>query len=158
MADKEPESSGAVRSFYAAYWMRVRMNLWGEVNEDVVPVLLGRFKHEVTVCPDGIMVVMHRASSDAFAWHESDRPLKELLEEVLSDTEVWERLEVGKLKPSQPSVLDFDLDVARKRDEETEQPWDRVQSRYVSFDRDYGFWTPKNAERLASRNLAGPVE
>lgn len=158
MADKEPEAAGAVRGFYAAYWRRVRSNLWGEVDESVVPVLLGRFEHDVNLCPDGVLVVLRRSSTDGFSWNDCDRNVLDLAREILAGTEGWEALGLEGFVPGQPSRLDFDLDVAARRDEESTPPFDRLQVRYVPFEKDYGFWTPSNAERLAARNLDGPLD
>jgi hypothetical protein len=158
MSEKEPEAAGAVRGFYSAYWRRVRSNLWGDVAETVVPVLLGRFRHEVNVCADGVLVVMRRSSTDSFEWKERERPTMEVLREVLGDEEACRSLDLDEFAPGQPSDLDFDLDVAAKREEGKRRPYDRIQLRYVPFDRDYAFWTAANAERLAGRNLGGPLE
>jgi hypothetical protein len=157
MADKEPEVASALRGFYAAYWARIRMNLWGEVNEGVVKVLLGRFRHQVVVCPDGILVIMRRASSDSFTWDEAPRSVKEVMEEVLGAMDVWTELHLSSMRPGMTASPDFDLDLAPRRVEDAELPFDRVQVRYVPFARDHGFWTTDNAQRLAGRNLSPPA-
>ncbi len=158
MADKEPEAAGAVRGFYAAYWRRVRSSLWGEVDESVVPVLLGRFEHYVNLCPDGVLVVLRRSSTDGFSWSQRDRKVLDLARDVLDGTEAWEALGLEGFEPGPPTRLDFDLDVAARRDESGPSVFDRIQLRYVPFEKDYGFWTASNAERLAARNLEGPAE
>jgi hypothetical protein len=158
MFEDEPEAAPHIRSFYEVYWARVRQNLWGEVHESVVPVLLGRFEHHVTICPDGVVVVLHRASSDSFHWMETSQSILELAQQQLYGTDVWEKLEVARLHPGRPAGSRFDLDVAlqRQRDDE-EIPFDRLQLRFVPLMMERKFWTDQNAEKLATRNLKGPT-
>lgn len=158
MFDDEPEAAPKIRGFYEIYWARVRQNLWGEVHESVVPVLLGRFEHHVTLCPDGVIVELRRASADSFHWEETSQSILELAHEHLSETEIWDKLEVGRLQPGRPADLRFDLDVALKRTSDDEEiPFDRLQIRFVPAFMETAFWTEENAERIANRNLEGPV-
>ncbi len=159
MFDDEPEAAPVIRGFFDAYWARVRQNLWGEVHESVVPVLLGRFEHHVTLCPDGVVIVMQRASTDSFAWLETSQSILELVEDQLCETEVWGSLEVNKLMPGHVGSARFDLDVAlrRVRDDEV-VPFDRVMVRFVPFHMDARFWVPENGETIATLNLAGPAK
>ena len=158
MFDEEPESAPVIRGFFDAYWARVRQNLWGEVHESVVPVLLGRFEHHVTLCPDGVIIVMQRASTDSYAWLETSQSILELAEGQLRETEIWGALEVDKLLPGNVGSIRFDLDVAMRRIRDDEDvPFDRDLVRFVPFHMDARFWAVENAEEIATLNLAGPA-
>jgi hypothetical protein len=156
--DDEPAAAVSIRGFFEAYWARVRQNLWGEVHESVVPVLLGRFDHHITICPDGVLVIMQRASTDAFVWLETSQSILDLAREQLRGTEVWSSLNVGQLQPGTRDVKRFDLDVALRRlPDDDDVPFDRVMLRYIPFTMDTEFWTTQNAEQIASWNLEGPA-
>ncbi len=148
-----------VQEFYQRYWARVREDTWNEAAGSVVRVLVGRFEHRVTFCPDGVLVALGHASADGFTWVETSQGVLELAKEAFGSPQNWVILEVDKLLPGQPSYLGFDLDVACRTDvsDPPDMHFDRVQVRYVPFSLDREFWSPSNASRLALRNLKGPA-
>jgi hypothetical protein len=153
------EATEFVQGFFDSYWLRVRRDLWNEAHDTVVQVLVGRFQHYVTFCPDGVLVLMFRDSSDTFIWAESSQTVLELAIGSFKDSDDWRTLELDQMLPGRPTHLGFDLDIAFRLDTEEENTtgFDRLQIRFVPFAYDSKFWNAKNAKRLAVQNLGGPA-
>lgn len=152
-----PKTAHIVQDFYEAYWGRVREGVRKDSGNPLARVLRGRFDHQVTFCPDGVLVVLRHASSDSFIWGETSQGVVELAEEAFDSPDDYDSLEVASLVPGQPSYLNFDLDVACRPDSEEpcDVDFDRLQLRYVPFTFDPDFWSVTNGERLGARHLKG---
>lgn len=152
------EATDIVEGFFDAYWLRIRRDIWNEAHHSVVQVLVGRFQHYVTFCPDGVLVLMFRDSSDSIIWAESKQGVLELAIESFKDSEDWKEFEIEQMLPGRPTNMSLDLDLAFRLDieEENKTGFDRLQLRYVPFAYDPKFWSSSNAKRLAVQNLAGP--
>lgn len=153
MTDIQPEITSNFQLFFEHYWDVIRSEIQEKATESSAPLFLGGFKHSITLCPDGVLVLMRRGSSDSFTFQTTSQGVVELAQESFGFSADWKALRINEFVPGQPQNPNFDLDVAFYEDEYSLVDFDRIQIRYVPIAMDSGFWTPSNAKRLALKSL-----